>query len=204
MSKNNRAISFDKTYESIMTQVIGNPKTRRIFEDWERIHLRDLTRTNKSYKFSSKPSFKAKVISETPETARRSLYEKLAPMFDVSAMPDQEGIDAFCRSVASDLLLSDRLTTLEDHSQRFYALYPGLLERVLSDLSEIDYAQKSLEFAGKELIEADELTSSYVDPNKREQKMILESPHQSLYRMPSDHLSILRYTAILKIWMILR
>lgn len=154
MSKTNVKIPLERLYESLMELVIENPVSKRQFEEWERFHLRDLTSSNKGYKRSSKSSFKAKVVKSLPESAQLSLFEKLAPSYNQESVPSKEQLSEFRKSLASDLLLGEQLNTINDHPLRFLALYPGLLQSVTDELARIDYAQKSQEFSGVELLRA--------------------------------------------------
>lgn len=157
MSKNIAKIPFDRIYEALMKLAIENPASKKLFMEWERLHLRDLTSSNKGYKRSSKSSFKAKVLKSLPESTQRSLFEKLAPSYNLESAPTQEQLLEFQKSLAIDFLLGETLKTLNDHSLRFLALYPGFLQNVHDDLAEIDYAQKSHEFAGIALVKASDV-----------------------------------------------
>ena len=160
MFKSIAKIPFDRLYETLVELVIENPSSRKLFGEWERLHLRDLTGANKGYKRSSKAPFKARVVKALPESAQLSLFEKLAPAYNLDTVPTQEQLQEFRKLVASDLLLGKTLATIDEHPQRFLALYPGLLQNVNKDLAEINYAQKSQEFAGVELVKASEVATS--------------------------------------------
>jgi len=150
-------IQFDHIYEALMELAIVKPASKKLFGEWERLHLRDLTTANKGYKLSSKASFKAKVLNSLPDSTKLSLFEKLAPALNLETVPTKEQLSDFRGSLASDLIFSETAHTINEHPLRFLALYPGLLNNLFNDLAEIDYAQKSQEFAGIELVKVSDV-----------------------------------------------